>query len=952
MDTRAVIARFEAEKQALALMDHPCIARVLDAGATASGRPYFVMELVRGRPVIEYCNAVTLSVRDRLGLFQDVCNAVQHAHQKGVIHRDIKPSNVLVAEIDGRAATKIIDFGIAKAMNARLAESTLMTEHRQLLGTPQYMSPEQADGSPDIDTRTDIYSLGVLLYELLTGQTPFDAERLRHASLAEVQRIIREEPPPRPSSRVLSGAASGAGPQSQASLRGDLDWIILKCLEKERARRYQTANALVLDIGRHLAGEPVFAAPPSRIYRAGKLLRRFRFQTAAAAIVAASLLVAVVGTATFAIRESRQRALVEKHSLEAGHLAGLQAEMLSGINAWRLGNDLRQDMLEQAVQGWRAAAVPEDEIALQRATLEHELDRINFTATALRGLERHVFDVSLARIESRFGDQPEIKATLLVNLAAVLRDVGLYEQAMGPLSDALAIRRRILPPDHPDTLAAVHDLGKLLIRRRRFEQAEPYAREAMVGRDRQLGPSHPDTLRSCYLLGYALTFQARPVEAERYLRRALDGQKLCLARTDPDVFATTLRLGQLLSVSGQLEEAEPYIQEAAALVKDAGPDDEGPIQVVWLLAGQRLRQNRIDEAKSLTVEAFDRLRQLRGDDYRDTLFLRSRMAWFMLREGRLDEADACLKDLLDRRMRALPDDHPDVLEVSRMAAELCARQGRLVESTDLYRALVARSSSTRGPAHRDTVLYCGELVDVLTAGGHLEEAAGRRDRCVRDVIDSLRTWKAEDAHPAVATPFYRLLSGIEDGGQRRAQFIQVSRDAYGPTDPRTLTAMHTVARHLTQSRNTLTDIQLNEAVSLCRESVALFRSSHPNADRPMLDAVSALAATLCRAGRSQEAIPFFDESKQAHLRNPSRFGPRSGEEVALHGGCLIQMGRYSEAENELNAAWAVTSGEEAPDRRVLIDAFCALYDAWHVAEPQAGHDEMARLWRSARPQPR
>ncbi len=298
MDTKQVIARFEAERQALAMMDHPNIAKVLDAGATAIGRPYFVMELVKGVPLGEYCDTESLSTSERLGLFVQVCRAVQHAHQKGVIHRDIKPSNVMVTLHDGLPVPKVIDFGIAKATNARLTEKTLFTEYRQLIGTPEYMSPEQAEMSGlDVDTRSDIYSLGVLLYELLTGTTPFDSKALRRAGYGEIQRIIREEEPPKPSTRLslmvtaqhrATRASGGNGkahidgtsslsaiarnrhtdPSSLAkSLRGDLDWIVMKAMEKDRNRRYETANELARDIGRHLKDEPVMASPPSAGYR-------------------------------------------------------------------------------------------------------------------------------------------------------------------------------------------------------------------------------------------------------------------------------------------------------------------------------------------------------------------------------------------------------------------------------------------------------------------------------------------------------------------------------------------------------------------------------------------------------------------------------------------------------------------------------------------------------------
>ena len=277
MDTRQVIARFEAERQALALMDHPSIAKVLDAGATETGRPYFVMELVQGVSITEYCDKNSLSTKDRLALFLQVCHAVQHAHQKGIIHRDIKPSNVMVTHHDGKPVPKVIDFGIAKATNQRLTEKTLFTRYAHIIGTPAYMSPEQAELSDlDIDTRSDIYSLGVLLYELLTGTTPFSEEELRKAGYIEMQRVIREQEPAKPSTKLstlgetltdIAKRRSSTPDLLRKAVRGDLDWIVMKSLEKDRARRYETASGLAEDIRRHLEHEPVLARGPSTAYR-------------------------------------------------------------------------------------------------------------------------------------------------------------------------------------------------------------------------------------------------------------------------------------------------------------------------------------------------------------------------------------------------------------------------------------------------------------------------------------------------------------------------------------------------------------------------------------------------------------------------------------------------------------------------------------------------------------
>jgi len=349
METRQVIARFEQERQALAIMDHPNIAKVLDGGTTDTGRPFFVMELVNGVQITEYCDRQHLTTRERLELFIPVCNAIQHAHQKGIIHRDIKPSNVLVTLHDDKPVPKVIDFGVAKATNQRLTEKTLFTEFRTIIGTPVFMSPEQAEMSGlDIDTRTDVYSLGVLLYELLTGTTPFDVKSLLEAGYGEMQRIIREVEPPRPSTRLTAmadtlpnvAAQRGMEPAKLSKVvRGDLDWIAMKCLEKDRTRRYETANGLAMDVLRYLQGEPIVAAPPSARYRFRKFVRRHRVGVMAGGAIALVLLLGVLGTTAGMVWAVREARVARTQRDMAQQIAAFMAATLEGAGASRTRGD-------------------------------------------------------------------------------------------------------------------------------------------------------------------------------------------------------------------------------------------------------------------------------------------------------------------------------------------------------------------------------------------------------------------------------------------------------------------------------------------------------------------------------------------------------------------------------------------------------------------------------------
>jgi serine/threonine protein kinase len=368
MDSAQVIARFEAERQALALMDHPNIARVLDAGATESGRPYFVMELVRGIPISDYCDQNQLTPRERLELFVTICHAIQHAHQKGIIHRDVNPTNVLVTSHDGKPVAKVMDFGVAKATHQHLTERTIYTQFAQMIGTPLYMSPEQAEMSGlDIDTRSDIYSLGVLLYELLTGSTPLEKKRFATAAYDEIRRLIREQEPPRPSQRLSpsdtlpSVAASRKTEPARLSrmMRGELDWIVMKALEKDRNRRYDTANSLAADIERYLRDETIQARPPSSMYKLRKFAQRNRAAVLTGSLVAAALLTAAVVSTSLAVRatgaerqarQERDRAAAEEEALLERNTAVTEKERADeqAAIAKAVNEFLQQDLLGQA----------------------------------------------------------------------------------------------------------------------------------------------------------------------------------------------------------------------------------------------------------------------------------------------------------------------------------------------------------------------------------------------------------------------------------------------------------------------------------------------------------------------------------------------------------------------------------------------------------------------------
>ncbi len=556
MDTKQVIARFEAERQALALMDHPNIAAVLDAGATEAGRPYFVMELVRGVAITTYCDQHRLSVRQRLELFLPVCHAVQHAHQKGIIHRDLKPSNVLVTLRDEIAVPKVIDFGIAKATSQRLTEKTLFTEFRQFLGTPEYMSPDQAErGGLDVDTRTDTYSLGVLLYQLLTDSTPFDRKALREASHEELCRTIRDVEPPKPSARLqeLSGTQNEVEVARLRQLepgalwrliRGDLDWVVMKAMEKDRTRRYQTASDLAADIGRHLRHEPVVAGPPSAVYRARKFIRRHRLGVLAGTIVGVGLLIG------FSLAM-------------AGLIQATQA---------RTGEAEQRALAEASADEARQEAVKSETVSLFLLEMMRSVD-----PSKARGREvtvRYVLDEAAGRIEEGvLADQPAVEAAVRMTLGETYEALGLYDDAEVHMREAKVLRSRQLGEEHPDALRSSRALATVLRVKGKFSEAETLLRRTADLQWRVLGEEHSDTLTTLTELALALWGPGRYEEAELIHRRTLGIQQRVLGERHIDTLESMGHLGAVCRALGKSDEAETLLRRALEMSRQVlGPE--------------------------------------------------------------------------------------------------------------------------------------------------------------------------------------------------------------------------------------------------------------------------------------------------------------------------------------------------------------------------------------------
>jgi non-specific serine/threonine protein kinase/serine/threonine-protein kinase len=654
MDSKEVVARFESERQALAMMDHPAIARIFDGGTTPEGRPYVVMEYVPGLPITEHCDTLRLSTAERIELLGQVCEGVQHAHQKAVIHRDLKPSNILVSTTDGKPQPKIIDFGIAKAIGLRLTDRTLYTQLGTVIGTPEYMSPEQADATgQDVDTRTDVYSLGVVLYQLLTGTLPFSSEELRSSNIEELRRKLREEDPPRPSSRVMTVGAGtleaartrGTDPESLfRQLEGDLDAITLKALEKERSRRYGTPSELAQDLWRYLHREPVLAHAPSRAYR----VRRY----------------------------------VQRHRLAVGLVGGL-AVLLVGF-AVSMGVQARRTALERDRANREAAAARTvSDFLIRMFNVSDPSEARGNTITA-----RELLDRASSDVDRTLAGDPELQARMMFTMGTVYRKLGLLTKAEPLLERSLQLRRARRGPDHEDSLESAMELAMILWHRGRYPEAERLLRQVVDVRKRVLGLEHKQTLDAMNDLGLVLKDGERP-GAEPIFREVHAVSTRLVGPEHIDTLRALLNLASTLQESGREAEAEP-LQRQALEISGRVLGADAPVTLIALtnLANTLKNEGEFTEAEALQREALERKRRVLGGEHPNTLNAMASLADILAGEDRLDEAETFQRQALEARRRVIGVDNP-YTSLSRLSlARYAARRGRIDEALDWIREAI------------------------------------------------------------------------------------------------------------------------------------------------------------------------------------------------------------------------------------------------------------------------
>ncbi len=779
MDTAEVIARFEGERQALAMMDHPNIAKILDAGVTKEGRPFFAMEYVQGRPITEFCDGARVSTRERLRLMAETCRAVQHAHQRGIIHRDLKPSNILVCEVDGRAVPKVIDFGIAKATTQQLGGATVYTQAGRMMGTPEYMSPEQTGmGGLDIDTRTDVYSLGVVLYELLTGMLPFESSDLRSAGYLDIQRIIREVDPPVPSVRLsrigsgvtmLEGAERGTGvsPAERVSrarstdfaslrreIRGELDWITMRALEKDRTRRYESASALAADIERYLSNEPVMASPPSATYRARKFVRRHRVGVAFALTTGAMLTFGVVRTVLYAQAEARQRREIEAREKDLLQVTQFQAAMLGGIDPEEAGQKLmarlRRDVVAGAAEGKEAA--------------EGALGRLSGTDIALDFIDQTILAPATGAIDAQFAEQPTIDATLRQSLAETYARLGLVEKALPLLQRTLQIREKELGPNHPDTITAVGNVGYIMQALGRLDEAGPYFEAAVARMEELRGPNHPDLAPHLNNLAMLRVDQGRPRDGQPLYERAIAIQTLAKGTDDPDTLLYENNLGGALEAAGDNAGAEVhYRRSLEGTLRTLGPDSLDALTGMNNLAGVLESQGKRAEAEEMYRRSLEGRKKLLGSGHPSTLLAVNNLGYLLTRTDRASEAETLLAEGLRASTESLGPMHPRTLTLHHNHAEAVRRAGRPAEAEGEFRSTLAARTSVLGEAHPDTLSTRMSLALAVRDQGRLAEAAEELEGAMRVSERLERTVMVVGAVRTTLLETYEMLDAKEPG---------------------------------------------------------------------------------------------------------------------------------------------------------------------------------------------
>ena len=831
MDTREVVARFQSERQALALMDHPGIAKVFEAGSTSQGRPYFVMEYITGVPITEFCDQHKMTVRQRLELFVEVCEGVQHAHQKAIIHRDLKPSNILVSELNGKPLPRIIDFGIAKAMSQGLAAEDQFTRTGVILGTPAYMSPEQAgSGGADVDTRTDVYSLGAVLYELLVGQGPLD---LRNLAFDEKLRLVRDAEAPRPSTRLRTlGDKSSATAQDRGCvpptsatlarlLRGDLDAITLKALEKDRSRRYASPSDLAADIGRHLRNEAVLAVAPSTAYRARKFARRYRGPLLIACAFALVLMVAAVVSIRQSIRANREAATAQ------------------AVNSF-----WENDVLAQASAANQRGPGANPDLHLEVRTA---LDR------------------SAARLGGKFNQQPEVEAAIRDTIGQTYLDLGLYPQARTHLERALELHRRVLGGESPEALKTAGRLAQTAFLEGKYAEAEVAFNQNLEAERRVLGPEHPDTLAS--MSGLADVYRARGkyAQAEELYSRTVEIQRRVLGAEHPDTLGSMNGLARVYHGQGTYPQAEVLYSQVVEISRRVlGPEHPDTLTSMYNLAGTYRDEGKISQAESLYDQVIEIRRRVLGPTHPQTLNTMVGLGNIYWAQGKYAQAEALLSQTLQIERQTLGPEHLTTLISMNNLANVYAAEGKYAQAEALHSQALEIKRRVLGPEHYSTLSSMNNLAEAYG----LQREWARAEALFNQTLEIKRRVLGPE-HPETLVTVSDFASMYLRQGKcalaetYAAQALAGRRHRLPPDSEDTVASAADLAlAYVSQGK-------FVQAEPLAREALAFYRKQQPD-DWQRFRAESLLGASLAGQKKYPEAEPLLREGYQGMLARKDR----------------------------------------------------------------------------------
>jgi len=908
MDTREVVARFEAERRALAKMNHPCIAQVFDAGETEQGLPYFAMEYVDGTPISDYCDVQRLDTQARLELFLKVCAGIQHAHQKAIIHRDLKPTNILVTEQDGEAVPKIIDFGIARATDQRHAEKTLFTRMGQIIGTPAYMSPEQASPSgDDIDTRTDIYSLGVVLYELLVGLTPFDLEKLYSAGYEGMVKVIREQDPPRPSTRLRQSGDHASkiavGRRTEpgrlvGQLSGDLDWILLKTLEKDRARRYETPSSLAEDIQRYLHHEAVLATPPSASYRLGKLLRRNRAAFATIATIGLVLVVASIVSTSMYVRAERASRVAQSEAEKSNQVARFLGDMLEGVGP--------------------AAARGRDTEML-----------------------REILDNTVARVGDELADQPEVEAALRYRLGATYYTIGEYQAGETQLRRALELQSEHSLPQ-PERAILLRDLGVARWRQGERAEAEELLEESLRILSTTRTRPDADLARTLFYLGGTKIDLSRIAEGDSLVLLAIDDFRR-LEGEERSVADALMQRSNVLLYRGEYDEAETLVRDALELHTASLGDDHPILAEDWqTLSSIQVYRGELDGAEESLNQAMAIQEKVLGERHADIAVTLKSLAIVELTRGNYSKAEELAQEALDivettfgeetilsaealdviaavelnargnfpRAMEIYEDVlriQNDHLEAPHVAiaqsfynmARLLYMQAKYVDCLPLYRDAYEMQLAAAGADNQETILYRNDYARVFPLIGRAKEGV----RHLRAVLAS-RERLIGETHYLTAITRVDLAVALERTA--RAEVLDESEAlirrgiadyvaALGENQVSPVLSRWHLARILRKQAKLEESNELSERVIQETGSMFGMRAKFTQMAR------AERAGVLLRLGLAVEA------AELAGVALDERFGALPGDGPGqlrmVWGTALLDVGRFAEAEQLLLAGF-------------------------------------------------